>query len=291
MPAPHAAVAFNAALSVAVAPAFTVAGFAVTVTAVTVQAGGPLEPPVSVVQPALARTAIAAAATRDVVGGQQPTRAVWRRTCSSGEGIGVNYTRRMFWLPATRGSVRTEKIMKAKERDELIRVLQTRFEKNMSRHQGITWSDVQARLDAQPKALAALQAMEESGGEPDVIGRDKKSGQITFCDCAAQSPSGRRSVCYDRKARNSRKEHKPKSSALELAQAMGVELLTEEQYRRLQELGEFDTKTSSWVQTPDEVRELGGALFCDRRYDKVFVYHNGAESYYAARGFRGLLRV
>ena len=181
--------------------------------------------------------------------------------------------------------------MKAQERDELLQALKARYEKNMHRHQGIAWTEVQARLEANPDALKSLQAMEASGGEPDVIGKDKASGRITFCDCSAESPKGRRSLCYDRAALDSRKEHKPTSSAVEMAAAMGIDLLTEEQYRDLQQLDEFDTKTSSWVQTPRDVRSLDGALFCDRRYGKVFVYHNGAQSYYAARGFRGLLRV
>ena len=181
--------------------------------------------------------------------------------------------------------------MKAKERDEVLEALKDRFEKNPDRHKGIAWADVEARLASNADALKALHAMEASGGEPDVIDRDKKTGQLVFCDCAAQSPSGRRSLCYDREALDSRKEHKPKNSAVDVAAAMGIELLTEEEYRALQQLGEFDTKTSSWIKTPSDVRSLGGALFCDRRYGKVFVYHNGAESYYAARGFRGLLRV
>jgi Protein of unknown function (DUF4256) len=181
--------------------------------------------------------------------------------------------------------------MKAQERDELLRSLQGRFMKNMPRHQGHTWEKVQARLERNPAALTSLSEMELSGGEPDVIGYDEASGQYIFCDCSAESPPGRRSLCYDRDALNSRKENKPEGSVMEAAAAMGVELLSEEQYRSLQELGEFDTKTSSWVATPKEVRVLGGALFCDRRYGKVFVYHNGAQSYYAARGFRGLLRV
>lgn len=181
--------------------------------------------------------------------------------------------------------------MKASERDELIRTLKRRFEKNMQRHEGIAWADVQARLDGNRDALTSLRAMEATGGEPDVIGRDADSGEFTFCDCSLQSPTGRRSLCYDRQALEARKKNKPEGSAVELAAEMGIDLLTEEQYRQLQQLGEFDTTTSSWVATPSDVRSLGGALFCDRRFGKVFVYHNGAESYYAARGFRGLLRV
>jgi Protein of unknown function (DUF4256) len=180
--------------------------------------------------------------------------------------------------------------MKARERDALLQTLKARFEQNMHRHRGIAWADVQAALLRHPESLPSLHAMESTGGEPDVIGRSK-SGQYTFVDCSAESPVGRRSVCYDGEARDSRKEHKPQSSALEMAASMGVELLTEEQYRQLQELGEFDTKTSSWIQTPAEVRALGGSLFGDRRYGRVFVYHNGAQSYYAARGFRGSLLV
>lgn len=181
--------------------------------------------------------------------------------------------------------------MKEQARDDLLQALKARFAKNMHRHKGVAWAEVQARLDHNSDALQALRAMEASGGEPDVIRTDKESGPIAFCDCSAQSPLGRRSVCYDREALDSRKTHKPKSSAVELAVVMGIDLLTEEEYRALQQLGEFDTKTSSWIKTPPDVRLLGGALFCDRRYGKVFVYHNGAESYYAARGFRGLLRV
>ena len=180
--------------------------------------------------------------------------------------------------------------MKSPEPDELIEILKARFEKNMHRHKGIAWAAVQAKLERNRNALKSLRAMEASGGEPDVIG-DEKAGRITFCDCSAESPMGRRSLCYDKEALASRKKDKPQGSALEMAADIGIDLLTEQQYRELQQLGEFDTKTSSWVQTPADVRSLGGALFCDRRYGKVFVYHNGAESYYAARGFRGRLRV
>ncbi|SEK93590.1 Protein of unknown function [Roseateles sp. YR242] len=181
--------------------------------------------------------------------------------------------------------------MKATEKTALLQVLKARFERHADRHAGISWADVQARLDAHPDALKSLQQMEATGGEPDVVGRDAKTGGITFYDCAAESPAGRRSSCYDLAALESRKENKPQSSAVEMAAEMGIELLTETQYRELQQLGEFDLKTSSWISTPPEVRKLGGALFCDRRYEKVFVYHNGAQSYYAGRGFRGALRV
>ena len=181
--------------------------------------------------------------------------------------------------------------MNAKQREALLSTLQVRFEKNMSRHKGLDWLVVQARLAALPDKLRSLDEMEKTGGEPDVIGHDEKSGEFFFVDCAAESPSGRRSVCYDREGLESRKEHKPANSAVDMAAAMGIEILTEEQYRDLQELGCFDTRTSSWVKTPAAIRRLGGALFCDRRYERVFVYHNGAQSYYAARGFRGLLRV
>jgi hypothetical protein len=183
------------------------------------------------------------------------------------------------------------KDLNAKQREELLNTLQARFEKNMNRHQGLAWAKVQARLEAHPEKLWSLNEMESTGGEPDVVGQDKKTGEFIFYDCAAESPKGRRSVCYDRAALEARKEHKPANNALEWAATMDIELLTEAQYRELQTLGEFDLKTSSWVQTPADIRKLGGALFCDRRYDKVFVYHNGAESYYAARGFRGLLKV
>jgi len=181
--------------------------------------------------------------------------------------------------------------MKAQERTALLQALKNRFDKHMGRHKGVKWDEVLARLEASPRALESLQAMEESGGEPDVIGRDKASGRITFCDCSAESPAGRRSACYDREALDARKENKPAGNAVEMAAAMSVTLLDEEQYRALQALGEFDCKTSSWISTPADVRALGGALFCDRRYGRVFVYHNGAQSYYAARGFRGFLVV
>jgi hypothetical protein len=178
-----------------------------------------------------------------------------------------------------------------KQREELLEALKTRFEKNMNRHKGLAWAEVQAKLEANAKKLWSLHEMERTGGEPDVVGHDKKTGEYIFYDCSAESPNSRRSLCYDREALESRKENKPKGSAAEMAVAMGVELLTEEQYRELQKLGEFDTKTSSWVKTPSAIRNLGGALFCDRRFDTIFVYHNGAESYYAARGFRSWLRV
>lgn len=178
-----------------------------------------------------------------------------------------------------------------KEREDLFRTLEGRFEKNMNRHKGLEWIQVQAKLEHNPEGLWSISEMEKTGGEPDVVGRDKKSTEYIFYDCSAESPKGRRSVCYDREALESRKEHKPKSNAADMAAAMGIEVLTEQQYRELQKLGEFDTKTSSWVKTPPAIRELGGALFCDRRYDTVFVYHNGAESYYAARGFRGWVGV
>ena len=177
------------------------------------------------------------------------------------------------------------------QRKELLSALKARFEKNMNRHKGLEWAKVQAKLEANPEKLWSLDDMEMTGGEPDVVGYDKKTGEYIFYDCSAESPKGRRSLCYDGEALESRKEHKPKDSAMEMATAMSIEILTEEQYRELQELGEFDTKTSSWVQTPAAIRELGGALFCDRRYDHVFTYHNGAESYYAARAFRGALKV
>lgn len=181
--------------------------------------------------------------------------------------------------------------MKSQERDHLLRSLKSRFEKNTDRHEGMTWQKVLPRVESTPAALSALSRMEASGGEPDVIGQNSVTGEFIFCDCSMESPLGRRSLCYDAEALNTRKENKPQGSAAQMALAMGVELLSEEQYRALQQLGEFDTKTSSWIATPPDFRSLGGALFCDRRYDRVFVYHNGAQSYYAARGFRGLLRV
>jgi hypothetical protein len=181
--------------------------------------------------------------------------------------------------------------MKTQDREKLLQVLKARFEQNMRRHATIAWADVRAKLEGHADALESLREMEATGGEPDVTGHDEKTGHFVFCDCSPESPAGRRSACYDREALASRKENKPENSAVEMAAAMGIELLTEEQYRALQKLGDFDTKTSSWVATPPDVRALGGALFCDRRYGKVFVYHNGAQSYYAARGFRGSLRV
>ena len=184
-----------------------------------------------------------------------------------------------------------KKEFSTEEREELLSTLKIRFEKNTSRHKGLEWPKVQAKLKGKTEKLWSLNEMERTGGEPDVVGHDKKTGEYIFYDCSAESPKGRRSICYDREARESRKEHKPEDNAIDKAAAMGIELLTEEQYRELQKVGDFDTKTSSWVKTPSHIRRLGGALFCDRRYDTVFVYHNGAESYYAARAFRGSLRV
>ncbi len=185
----------------------------------------------------------------------------------------------------------TKKELSADQSKELLEILEARFHKNENRHQGLEWEKIKAKLDTNADKLWSLHEMESSGGEPDVVGYDDKTGEYFFYDCSAESPKGRRSVCYDREALKSRKEHKPKNSANDMAATMGIELLTEEQYRELQELGSFDTKTSSWIQTPSAIRELGGALFADRRYNHVFVYHNGAESYYAARGFRGVLRL
>jgi Protein of unknown function (DUF4256) len=186
---------------------------------------------------------------------------------------------------------KNKKELSPAEREQLLRTLKARFEKNVNRHKGLEWAKVQAKLEANTEKLWSLNEMERTGGEPDVVAHDKKTGEYIFYDCSAESPKGRRSVCYDREALDARKEHKPKDSAIDTAVAMGVELLTEEQYRELQQLGDFDTKTSSWVKTPSDIRKLGGALFCDRRYNHVFVYHNGADSYYAARAFRGSLRV
>ena len=185
----------------------------------------------------------------------------------------------------------TTKALATDSKVGLLNVLKTRFEKNMNRHPGLAWTNVQARLEANPEKLRALDEMELTEGEPDVVGFDAQTGEYLFFDCSPESPKGRRSICYDPEALESRKEHKPKNSALGMAAEMGIEILTEDQYRELQQLGKFDTKTSSWVKTPAAIRELGGAIFCDRRYNQVFTYHNGAESYYAARGFRGSLRV
>jgi hypothetical protein len=190
-----------------------------------------------------------------------------------------------------RGVEIAKKLLSPEQREELLRTLKARFETNMSRHQGLEWAKVQARLERNPGKLWSLHEMERTGGEPDVIGHDRTTGEYLFCDCSAETPKGRRSVCYDREALEARKEHKPNSSAVDLATAMGVEILSEQQYRELQTLGSFDTKTSSWVKTPSAIRKLGGAIFCDRRYDHVFTYHNGAESYYAVRAFRGSLKV
>src|SRR5439155_25096467 len=192
---------------------------------------------------------------------------------------------------AQKGGIEARQQLPPEQRGELLRTLKARFEKNMNRHEGLQWTAVQARLEANPEKPRSLHEMERTGGEPDVVGHDKKTGEYVFYDCSAESPKGRRSVCYDGEALEARKEHKPKNSAVDMATAMGIELLTEEQYRELQKLGEFDTKTSSWVKTPPEIRKLEGALFCDRRFDHVFLYHNAAESYYAARAFRGSLRV
>src|SRR5579862_7433854 len=188
-------------------------------------------------------------------------------------------------------TIGNKKELSPTQREELLRALKTRFEKNMNRHKGLEWAKVQAKLEADAEKLWSLHEMEITGGEPDVVGHDKKTGEYIFYDCSAESPNGRRSLCYDREALESRKENKPRDNAVDVAAAIGIELLTEEQYRELQKLGAFDTKTSSWVRTPSDIRKLGGAIFCDRRYDTVFLYHNGAESYYAGRGFRGSVRV
>jgi hypothetical protein len=186
---------------------------------------------------------------------------------------------------------RTKKSLPAKERDQLLKTLEERFEKNMHRHKGVDWAKVRARLERDEEKLWSLSEMERTGGEPDVARLDGKGGDITFVDCSPETPKGRRSICYDREALNARKEHKPATSAVDMANEMGIELLTEEEYFKLQEVGAFDTKTSSWLETPPEIRKLGGAIFGDRRYNRVFIYHNGADSYYAARGFRGVLRL
>jgi hypothetical protein len=188
-------------------------------------------------------------------------------------------------------NITSKKQLSPQQREELLKALKVRFEKNMNRHKGLEWTKVQAKLEAGSEKLWSLHEMERTGGEPDVVSHDKKTGEYIFYDCSAETPKGRRSVCYDREALESRKEHKPENNVMDMAAAMGIELLTEEEYRELQKLGEFDAKTSSWVKTPSDIRKLGGALFCDRRYGKVFLCHNGAESYYAARGFRGWLRV
>lgn len=185
----------------------------------------------------------------------------------------------------------SEKELSSDQREKLLKVLESRFEKNMNRHKDLKWSEIQAKLEANPDKFWSLNEMERTGGQPDVVGQDKNTGEYIFFDCSPESPKGRRKVCYDREALESKKKHKPKNNAIDMAEAMGIELLTKEQYQELQELGNFDTKTSSWLKTPDEIRDLGGAIFGDFRYDTVFVYHNGAQSYYASRGFRGSLKV
>ena len=192
---------------------------------------------------------------------------------------------------ASRSVNNNKKNLSPEQREQLLRTLKARFEKNMNRHADLAWAQVQTKLETSAEKLWSLYEMERTGGEPDVVGHDERTGEYIFYDCSAESPKGRRSLCYDREALASRKQHKPENNAIDMAAAMRIELLTEEQYRELQRLGEFDTKTSSWIRTPSRIRKLGGALFCDRRYDTVFVYHNGAESYYAARGFRGSLRL
>ncbi len=187
--------------------------------------------------------------------------------------------------------MQANKELSPEQRERLLSTLKTRFERNMQRHQGLEWANVQAKLEANPEKLWSLNEMERTGGEPDVVGHDPQTGEYIFFDCSAQSPKGRRSTCFDRQGQEARKEHRPEHNAVDMAADMGIELLTEDQYRALQKLGEFDTKTSSWVQTPAEIRELGGALYCDRRYNHVFVYHNGAQSYYGSRAFRGSLRI
>jgi hypothetical protein len=197
----------------------------------------------------------------------------------------------LFIRDRQRSMKNTKKKLSAAAQEESLSALKARFEKNMNRHKGLEWAKVQARLEANPEKLWSLSEMESTGGEPDVVGHDKKTGEFIFYDCSAESPKGRRSVCYDREALEARKEHKPADSAINMAVAMGIEVLTEEQYRELQKLGNFDLKTSSWLTTPSAIRKLGGGIFGDRRYDQVFIYHNGADSYYAARAFRGALRV
>ena len=194
-------------------------------------------------------------------------------------------------MTAKKSGAEAKTALSPRQREELLKVLKSRFENNMNRHKHLEWAAVQARLDADSEKLWSLNEMERTGGEPDVVGHDKKTDEYIFCDCSAESPKGRRSVCYDREALESRKEHKPADSAIDMAAAMGIELLTEEQYQELQKLGNFDTKTSSWVKSPADIRKLGGALFGDRRFGRVFIYHNGAQSYYGARGFRGSLRI
>lgn len=194
-------------------------------------------------------------------------------------------------MKTTKASPSGKKELSAEQRETLLGVLKTRFEKNPQRHEGIRWAEVKARLEAHPEKLGSLQEMEKTGGEPDVVGQDKKTGEYIFFDCSPESPEGRTSVCYDREGLESRKEHKPKNNAIDMAAAMGIELLTPDQYQELQKLGNFDTKSSSWVKAPDDMRKLGGALFGDRRFGRVFIYHNGAQSYYSGRGFRGSLRV
>ncbi len=203
----------------------------------------------------------------------------------------VDESVRMHNPPPMNSTTTNKKAVSSKQREELLRTLRDRFEKNMDRHKGLEWAKVQSKLEACVEKLWSLNEMEKTGGEPDVVGRDKKTGEYIFFDCSAESPEGRRSVCYDRLGLESRKEHKPKNNALDMAAAMGIELLTEQEYQELQQLGNFDTKTSSWVKTPPDMRKLGGALYCDRRYGRVFVGHNGAQSYYSARAFRGSLRI
>jgi hypothetical protein len=206
--------------------------------------------------------------------------------------LSVLQTRDWLMKATTQRSMNSNtKKLPPEQREQLLKVLKARFEKNMIRHEGLVWAEAQTKLEASADKLWSLNEMERTGGEPDVVGSDERTGEYIFYDCSAESPNGRRSLCYDREALASRKQRKPSGSALDMATAMGIEILTEEQYRELQKLGQFDTKTSSWIRTPSQIRKLGGALFCDRRYDTVFVYHNGAESYYAARAFRGLLRV